>query len=1502
MEDLIDLYDDHLCLIPGYANLLPAVRQDLERRVLGLMAEAVESADDGDLIQYVHDRARQVLALGFKAEWFQEAVAIPEKIVAPLVETVPESHFVWRSLNRAQNAAWQVLAEERRRVEAELHESEEQYRSAIVAAGAVPYFIDYQTERYRFIGQAIENYTGYPAHEITPTLLGQLIQETILSGSDSGLTRAEAIDKVRGGKTEEWKADYRLVDRHGATHWLSDASIQVFDEHHKPVGAMGILQDVTERKQLEREIQESLERRGRQVQTSTEIAQEIAAAPALDELFKRVVTLIKERFGYYHAQLFRYDPAQDAVVLVSGYGEAGQKMLAAGHQLPMGRGIVGTVAATGQPLLASDVAQDKSWRPNPNLPDTKGELAVPITIGSGDAETQLNTLKYFINGDFDGFAVTAIDPVAAARVTHDAALRGTAVVGIAHDLGPENQSAFIFADNYQLGYMLGLQAGTWATEHLAQGETLKLGMLNFLASPDTVLRENGILDGISAVFDPQVEVVVSASVGEAATLTSTTQAWLQAHPDLDMIVSINDDGALDAYEAARAAGYDDPDRFFIGGIDGVPAALAAIQENSVYQATVNQPPEIIGILLARVLIAKINGLSVRPEYRIKCTPINRSNVAKYLGPNRDTALLAEQEEIYATGSLQTLNGTGLRLGLSVISLANPFFALLANSAQNEARRLGAQLSCHDPRRILGVLDVQSDRAGALSAEDQLLLEGLCGQIAVAIETRRVEDALREREEDLDAMLEFSPEAIGVVNVRTGLFEGVNRAAEQLYGLPREELIKVGPAQMSPEFQPDGRPSLDAALEQIGAALHGATPVFEWVHVNAAGQEIPCEVRLVGLSGARSHLVRFSVTDIAERKQAEATLAAERNLIRTLIDTIPDLIYAKDLESRFILANTATAQQMGAKTADELLGKSDLDFYPHELALQYLASEQPIVREGQSLIGVEEPTIDASGRTRWQITTKIPLRNEAGDIVGLVGSTTDITERKHTEEELRRAQHFLNSVLENLPIMVFVKEAQDLRFVRWNKAGEDLVGFAREDMLGKNDYDFFPQEEADFFVAKDREVLNGQILVDTPEEPIQTRYHGLRLLHTRKIPILDEQGHPQYLLGISEDITDQKQSEAERERMFMEQQKRARQLQAVSEVARAASSILRLSELLPQAAELIRTRFDLYYVGIFLTDEAGQWAELRAGTGAAGAQMLADGHRLKIGGASMISRCITRQEAQIALDVGEAAMRFDNPLLPSTRSEMALPLISRGHVKGAITFQSDRAADFTPDDITILQTLTDQISTALDNVALYEQTQVALSEVDAINRRLTGDTWDAYLRGRTGQAVISAADDEQAAPDSLETLDPLFASGEVMVEPAEDNAAEATVTAPILLRGQPIGALRMKTATDDWNDDLQAVLTDLAGHVAQAVENARLIEQTQRTASRERAINEINARVRQNIDLDSILRTAVTELGQTLKAARVVARVSAREDAAGEAQLIGADNQPDGGNGRGEKHG
>jgi PAS domain S-box-containing protein len=174
-------------------------------------------------------------------------------------------------------------------------------------------------------------------------------------------------------------------------------------------------------------------------------------------------------------------------------------------------------------------------------------------------------------------------------------------------------------------------------------------------------------------------------------------------------------------------------------------------------------------------------------------------------------------------------------------------------------------------------------------------------------------------------------------------------------------------------------------------------------------------------------------------------------------------------------------------------------------------------------------------------------------------------------------------------------------------------------------------------------------------------------------------------------------------------RRGTQLQAAAEVSKSASTILVPEELMKQTVNLIQERFNFYYAGIFLVDEAGKYAVLQAGAGEAGRRMLETGHRLAVGGQSMIGWSVAHAKARIALDVGKEAVRFANPYLPKTRSEMALPLISLGRCIGGLTVQSTEEAAFSEEDITTLQTMADQVAIAIQNARLYEAAQHELAE-------------------------------------------------------------------------------------------------------------------------------------------------------------------------------------------------
>src|SRR5262249_37072800 len=248
------------------------------------------------------------------------------------------------------------------------------------------------------------------------------------------------------------------------------------------------------------------------------------------------------------------------------------------------------------------------------------------------------------------------------------------------------------------------------------------------------------------------------------------------------------------------------------------------------------------------------------------------------------------------------------------------------------------------------------------------------------------------------------------------------------------------------------------------------------------------------------------------RRTELALQKSEQRFRVLVEATSDWVWEVDEHGVFTYSSPKICDILGYEP-EEIVGKTPLDLMPSDEAHRIESLFAPIVTARQSFRGIECVYLHRDGRRIVLECGGVPVFDSVGRFRGYHGIDRDITERKRATEEARHNHALLASIIENIPDMIFVKDAKTLKFVRFNQAGEQLLGYPRESLIGKSDYDFFSKQEADSFTAMDRHVLQHGHLLDIPEEPIETRWKGKRLLHTKKVPINGADGTPQYLLGI-----------------------------------------------------------------------------------------------------------------------------------------------------------------------------------------------------------------------------------------------------------------------------------------------------------------------------------------------------------------------------------------------------
>lgn len=350
--------------------------------------------------------------------------------------------------------------------------------------------------------------------------------------------------------------------------------------------------------------------------------------------------------------------------------------------------------------------------------------------------------------------------------------------------------------------------------------------------------------------------------------------------------------------------------------------------------------------------------------------------------------------------------------------------------------------------------------------------------------------------------------------------------------------------------------------------------------------------------------------------------------------------------------------------------------------------------------------------------------------------------------------------------------------------------------------------------------------------------GLRQLRTGFTESSHNLAQALHSLGEERAILEQRVAERTREL-----EKKADQLNAAAYIAQQAAEMKNLDVLLPNVVQLISKEFGFYHAGIFLVTEKGDYAVLQAASSEGGKRMLERGHRLRVGAEGIVGFVAAEKRPRIALDVGADAVYFDNPDLPDTRSEIAIPLMARNKLIGVLDVQSTEPQAFHQSDLDILQTLADQIAVAIENVRLITDSQALIHELENISQESARLNWQEQRRRKIPAYHYS--------PTGIRPL---------QQEPPSHHEGH-TLVVPILFRETAIGkiTLRRKPNQPAWNNNERQLANEIAVQTALALDNARLIQKTRETAWREQIVANISSQIRETLDLETVLRTSAREL-------------------------------------------
>jgi PAS domain S-box-containing protein len=957
--------------------------------------------------------------------------------------------------------------------------------------------------------------------------------------------------------------------------------------------------DAQERVKLARQIEESYKRRGVQVQLSTQIAQEISGATELNELFHRVVVLVKEQFGYYHTQLLRYEETQNAMVLIEGYGEVGAQMLQVSHRMPMGTGLIGTAAATGETVMRAELSNDPDWRPNPLLPDTQGEIAVPIKLRGqvlGVLDVQSNQAGALTQDDqilLEGLCGQVAVAIEETRLRQEMEERLQELNALYASMSREGWESV--KDTYQIpGYMYDRVSVLPLTAEMDESQSVEgdsrqivtkmLESEKYMVAPlaihgseqiGAVSVEDNTVQPLSEedkLFVEQVAEQVALAL-ESARLFAQTQNTLGETEDL----------YRGSAELSVASNYDEV-------LDAIRKTVDKAQEAHILSIglfdhpwTDASPAESVDVIAT---------WSSLPAEAVAHFPrhfsVSESPMTMALKPNEPSVVEDAMTDPELDPQIR-----GMLLN-----------ALSTRSAINAPLTVGGQW--------LGFMSISYPQPKKFSEADMRRLTALTGQAATVIQSLRLFQQTQDALAETQALYTLASR----ISAARDLQEIVAVAAEETH-IPdmNRALLLV--------YDHDAKGEIESSEVRANwYSGHGAQPVPVGTHF--------------GVGSYAGQFQSFSMTE------------------PTFVDATDESFRAVGIGSLASLPLWVGGQIAGTLS---LISEEPHAFTEQEKRpMSALAQQVAIALQSRLLF-------EQVQRNREQLSGALQIANMG--YADIDAHTQIITLSDEYYQLLRTSA-----------------EQEGGSAMPWAAFAEKFM--QAEDYIGL-------QNTAQTAVKAKQNEFEAEHLVRCVDGE-------MRWLRTQYSIVRNDQGEPVRFLGAAQDITERKQT---REALA----RRARELSTVADLGTRISAVLDPTQMLQTVTDLVKDSFALYHAHIYLLNEKGDILNLTCGAGEVGRQMVKQGWQIPLDQErSLVARAARARQGVIVNNVQAEAGFMPNELLPDTRAEMAVPLMVGERVLGVMDIQSTELNRFTDEDVSIQTVLASQVAVALQNARTYAQTQ------------------------------------------------------------------------------------------------------------------------------------------------------------------------------------------------------